>query len=56
MTEHGYRERVDHTSTTESVRRYSKPVLTNWGSVLDLTRGPEVNVTDFPLVGGSNPV
>lgn len=35
---------------------YRRPRLEEWGTVLDLTRGPKAGNEDFPAVGGTRGV
>jgi hypothetical protein len=36
-----------------SKRPYESPSLIEWGSIVDLTRGPKLPTKDFPAIGGT---
>ena len=38
-----------------SRKPYQKPDLIEWGSLADLTRGPDSGLHDLPMDGGSTP-
>ncbi len=49
-------EKPDLASAGEGERRpYAPPELIEWGSLLELTRGPDQETQDFPMVGGTGP-
>lgn len=43
-------------SETRLRRPYRSPELVEWGSLLDLTRGPLSGLEDLPFNGGTEPV